>query len=208
MNGNKTDSPLVLLFVEGDTDMVFFNALLRYYRSESKSPMNAFQVVNLQSVTRYAGKMINKLQNDIIPTAVTKGRSVKAVCCSYDTDVFDNGIQVVNWKMLEKRVRRLGIADFFRIGVKSMIEDWLLDDIEGFANQIEACWNRSGGVLSGDFVDGGGLFRLRHPLCTGRGTALRDLLSDVLRLLRHVRREDRTDEKGSHPDAEKIRDRA
>jgi len=137
MNGNKTDSPLVLLFVEGDTDMVFFNALLRYYRSESKSPMNAFQVVNLQSVTRYAGKMINKLQNDIIPTAVTKGRSVKAVCCSYDTDVFDNGIQVVNWKMLEKRVRRLGIADFFRIGVKSMIEDWLLDDIEGLCSYLK-----------------------------------------------------------------------
>ena len=81
--------------------------------------------------------MINKLQNDIIPTAVTKGRSVKAVCCSYDTDVFDNGIQVVNWKMLKKRVRRLGIADFFRIGVKSMIEDWLLDDIEGLCSYLK-----------------------------------------------------------------------
>ena len=46
------------------------------------------KVVNLMSVTRYASKMLLKLENDIIPAAKAKGQKVTAVCCSYDTDVY------------------------------------------------------------------------------------------------------------------------
>lgn len=134
----KTDAtPLVVLFVEGDTDQVFFDALLQYYRNVSSVPMNAAQVVNLRSVTRYASKMMNKLQNDIIPGAKLKDRQVQAVCCSYDTDVFEAGIQVVDWAQVEKKVLKLGIAGFSRIGVKSMMEDWLLDDMTGLCTYLK-----------------------------------------------------------------------
>lgn len=130
-------SALVVLFVEGDTDLVFFNALIQFYHTASKTPLHNAEVVNLQSVTRYASKMVNKLQNRIIPSATAKGRSVNAVCCSYDTDVFENGIHVVDWVQIEKKVKRLGVCCFYKIGVKSMIEDWLLDDMSGLCSFLK-----------------------------------------------------------------------
>ena len=68
----------VLIFVEGDTDEVFFKALIDYYASVS--------------------------------------------CCKllpYD---------------ICKSVKRMGIEDFIRIGVKSSIEDWILDDLQGICS--------------------------------------------------------------------------
>ena len=38
---------------------------------------------------------------------------------------------MVDWRALEKKVKKLGIEHFVQIGVKSAIEDWILDDIEG-----------------------------------------------------------------------------
>ena len=71
-NTENADAPLVVVFVEGDTDVVFFNALMQYYRSVSLEPVNQALVVNLMSVTRYASKMLLKLENDIIPAAKAK----------------------------------------------------------------------------------------------------------------------------------------
>ena len=88
-NAVKVSASLVVVFVEGDTDVVFFNELLQFYRSVSLEPINQVVVVNLMSVTRYASKMLLKLQNDIMPMAKAKGLKVEAVCCSFDTDVFE-----------------------------------------------------------------------------------------------------------------------
>lgn len=135
-NTGKVSDHLVVVFVEGDTDIVFFSALLQYYRSVSLEPVSPAVVVNLMSVTRYASKMLQKLQNDIIPVAETKGQKVKAVCCSYDTDVFEQGLQIVDWAQVEKKVKRMGICGFWRIGVESMMEDWLLDDMDGLCSYL------------------------------------------------------------------------
>lgn len=133
----SNETPLIVLFVEGDTDLVFFNALLQYYRSVSKTPIRAAEVVNMQGVTRYASKMMNKLQNEIMPLARQKGRRVQAVCCSYDTDVFEQGKQIVDWKQVEKNVKRLGVSAFCILGVQSMMEDWLLDDLNGLCTYLK-----------------------------------------------------------------------
>lgn len=129
-------APLVVIFVEGDTDVVFFNALLRYYRSVSMESLHQAVVVNLMSVTRYASKMLLKLENDIIPAAKVKGQKVKTVCCSYDTDVFEQGLHIVDWTQVEKKVKRMGVSGFWRIGVESMMEDWLLDDMDGLCSYL------------------------------------------------------------------------
>lgn len=136
-SAEKETTPLVVIFVEGDTDMVFFNALLRYYRNASQVPVNQAVVVNLMSVTRYASKMLLKMENDILPSAKAKGQKVKAVCCSYDTDVFELGLQVVDWVQVEKTIKRLGVSEFCRIGVESMMEDWLLDDMDGLCSYLK-----------------------------------------------------------------------
>ena len=125
----------VLIFVEGDTDEVFFKALIDYYASVSSNKLLPYDVCNLKGVTRYSSKLLAKLKNEYLPTAKNDGYKIKTVCCSYDTDVFEvKQPQIVKWDAIGKSVKRMGIDEFIRVGVKSSIEDWILDDIHGICN--------------------------------------------------------------------------
>ena len=125
----------VLIFVEGDTDEVFFKALIDYYASVSSNKLLPYDVCNLKGVTRYSSKLLAKLKNEYLPTAKTGSYKIKTVCCSYDTDVFEvKQPQIVKWDAIGKSVKRMGIDEFIRVGVKSSIEDWILDDMHGICN--------------------------------------------------------------------------
>jgi len=125
----------VLIFVEGDTDEVFFKALIDYYASVSSNELLPYDVCNLKGVTRYSSKLLAKLKNEYLPTAKSGSYKIKTVCCSYDTDVFEvRQPQIVKWDVIGKSVKRMGIDEFIRVGVKSSIEDWILDDVHGICN--------------------------------------------------------------------------
>ena len=125
----------VLIFVEGDTDEVFFKALIDYYASVSSNRLLPYDVCNLKGVTRYSSKLLAKLKNEYLPTAKTGSYKIKTVCCSYDTDVFEvKQPQIVKWDAIAKSIKRMGIDEFIRVGVKSSIEDWILDDMHGICN--------------------------------------------------------------------------
>ena len=125
----------VLIFVEGDTDEVFFKALINYYVSVSSNKLLPYEVCNLKGVTRYSSKLLAKLKNEYLPTAKLGSYKIKTVCCSYDTDVFEvKQPQIVKWDDIGKSVKRMGIDEFIRVGVKSSIEDWILYDIHGICN--------------------------------------------------------------------------
>ena len=127
--------PHVLIFVEGDTDEVFFKALVDYYASVSSNKLLPYDVCNLKGVTRYSSKLLAKLKNEYLPMALNDGYKIKTVCCSYDTDVFEvKQPQIVRWDAISKSVKHMGIDEFIRVGVKSSIEDWILDDIHGVCN--------------------------------------------------------------------------
>ena len=129
--------PHVLIFVEGDTDEVFFKSLIDYYASVCTSPLLPYDVCNLKGVTRYANKLLAKLKNEYLPTARKNDYAIKTVCCSYDTDVFEiKQPQIVNWDAIGKSVKRMGINEFIRVGVKSSIEDWILDDLSGICAHL------------------------------------------------------------------------
>lgn len=119
----------VVLFVEGETDEVFFKALIDYYRTISTSEMRPCKIYNLRGVTRYSSKLLAKLKNDCLPDAKNKGYKIQTVCCTYDTDVFEvRNPLMVDWSALRKAVKRMGIEEFIQLGIKSSIEDWLLCD--------------------------------------------------------------------------------
>lgn len=125
----------VLIFVEGDTDEVFFKALIDYYASVSSNKLLPYDVCNLKGVTRYSSKLLAKLKNEYLPTAKLGSYKIMTVCCSYDTDVFEvKQPQIVKWDAIGKSVKRMGIDKFIRVGVKSSIEDWILDDMHGICN--------------------------------------------------------------------------
>lgn len=131
--GTKTLTPHVVIFVEGDTDEIFFGRLIAYYRQVSSTPIHSCEIQNVKGVSRYASsKFVGKLDAEIIPKSERKGMKVYGVCCSYDTDVFeDEESPAVDWQKLRKSIKRLGVEEFCTIEVKSAIEDWLLDDLEG-----------------------------------------------------------------------------
>ena len=93
---------------------------------------------NLHGVSRSNGKLSGKLKGQIIPAAARKGMEVQAVCCSYDTDVFEYAERpVVDWKRVAAEVKRLGIKEFCEVKVEQMMEDWLLDDIKGVCEYLK-----------------------------------------------------------------------
>lgn len=126
-----SDMRHVVIFVEGDTDMVFFTELLRYYRQHSLTPIVSCEVQNMKGVSKYNAKFASKLKNSILPKARAKGLVVSTVCCSYDTDVFEYAEHpVVDWNNVRKTVTKLGIKQFVELKVEKSIEDCLLDDME------------------------------------------------------------------------------
>ena len=128
----------MVIFVEGDTDKVFFDRLIQYYREYSTTEVVSCEVRNLRGVSRYTNKIVGKLQNDICPKALKKGMAVTAVCCSYDTDVFEYAERpVVDWNNVEREVKKLGIRDFCHVRVEQMMEDWLLDDMAGICAYLK-----------------------------------------------------------------------
>ena len=52
----------IVIFVEGDTDQIFFEGLLEYYRNHSSTPVHSCEVKNLKGVSRYTSKVIGKLK--------------------------------------------------------------------------------------------------------------------------------------------------
>ena len=134
--GNKAQR--IVIFVEGDTDEVFFKEMLEYYKQVSKMELTPCEICNLNGVTRYTSKLLAKLKNDILPEAKSKNISIQTVCCSYDTDVFEvHNPLMVNWDSIRKSIKRMGVEHFIQIGVRSAIEDWILDDIEGICRYLK-----------------------------------------------------------------------
>ena len=139
MEKQSESKPLqVVLFVEGETDEVFFKALIDYYRTISTSEMRPCKIYNLRGVTRYSSKLLAKLKNDCLPDAKNKGYKIQTVCCTYDTDVFEvRNPLMVDWSALRKAMRRMGIEEFIQLGIKSSIEDWLLCDQESICRFLK-----------------------------------------------------------------------
>ena len=61
-----------MIFVEGDTDKLLFDALVRYYRQQYGAGIASCEVRNLHGVSRYMSKVSGKLRNQIIPAAEKK----------------------------------------------------------------------------------------------------------------------------------------
>lgn len=134
----ETKHDYVVIFVEGDTDELFFKTLVEHYRHISNVPLLPCSVCNLKGVTRYTSKLLAKLKNEYLPDANKNNFRIQTICCSYDTDVFEvKNPLIVDWKSLEKKVKRLGIDSLVQIGVKSSIEDWILDDMEGICTFLK-----------------------------------------------------------------------
>lgn len=116
------------VFVEGDTDKIFYEALIKFYREKYKIS-TSIKILNLRGIGKYEGKLIGKLKNEI----ASKGSSteIRVVSC-YDTDVFELGKKPpVNREKVKKEVLELKVKTFVEVPARKMIEDWFLCDLKG-----------------------------------------------------------------------------
>ncbi|MBE6343204.1 MAG: hypothetical protein E7065_07415 [Lentimicrobiaceae bacterium] len=133
---DKIIKVMVVIFVEGDADEIIINRLLDYYRNNGWHTNVSIKVVNTHGFPNET-KMKSQLTR-INVTEIKKTIQFKAVCCEYDTDIFDKGIQnKPDWKKIEKNLKNdFDMLNFCRIEAKTSIEDWLLDDSEGLLKAL------------------------------------------------------------------------
>lgn len=128
----------VVILVEGETDRVFYKALIDYYRANSINEIIGCEVYSVGGFGNFAGKAISKLKNGIKPKIEKSEGVVVAVACAYDTDVFEYAaIPPIDWLKVKRGVRDLGVERFIEIKAKQMIEDWFLKDIEGLCSFLK-----------------------------------------------------------------------
>lgn len=132
MAGEKNQ---VVIFVEGDTESEFFEALYSYYRTYSTSAIVNCKIYNMRGIGRFESKVPAKLQHEIIPKFSDRKISV---VCAYDMDAFSLAPKPpVNWKIVRSKVTQLGITDFIEVKAEKMIEDWFLSDLQGLCKFLK-----------------------------------------------------------------------
>lgn len=121
---------VIVLFVEGDTELEFYNLLIKFYRTKVKKNFPDIKIFNLKGIGRFEGKVSSKLKYEILNNEKYNKGEIIVFCC-YDTDVFELGKKPpTNWKIVKQKVQEIGIESFYEIKAEKMIEDWFVFDLE------------------------------------------------------------------------------
>lgn len=128
---------IIVLFVEGDTERVFFNIVINHYRKIFNDRKTAeFKIFNLKGIGRFESKVYSKLKNEVLPSYCPQ--DIKVFCC-YDSDVFELAKKPpVNWKTVEKKVKNELEIEYLRhIKAIKQIEDWFILDIDNICKFLK-----------------------------------------------------------------------
>ena len=144
---------LVVVFVEGDTEVEFYKRLISHLRDFCGGRLSCeVKIHNLKGVGNYqsiAKRIFEKKIKKDYP-----GNSYEyKVFLSYDTDIFEFARKPsVNWKAVISLLKSLGADEVHEIKAKSSIEDWFLCDRDGirlFLNISQSADVSKGNGLTG-----------------------------------------------------------
>lgn len=121
----------LVLFVEGQTEVEFYKALIKYIR-ECHAGKKLEHKVIYRSIDGIGGykKEVNRIfLKEILPKV--EGYQITVALC-YDTDVFGYVQKPkINWKEVEKLLKDGGAHKVLHIKAEKSIEDWFLLDKDG-----------------------------------------------------------------------------
>lgn len=130
---SKKDS--IVLFVEGETEKEFYEALMKFYFKNYSPKIKGYKIFNVKGISRFETKVATKLKYDVVPHHDVS--NIKVVCC-YDSDVFELAQKPpTNWEIVKKKVNELGINSFSEVKAVRMIEDWFLKDLKGLCQYLK-----------------------------------------------------------------------
>lgn len=126
---------MCVIFVEGDADELIINRLFDYYKSNGWPRPKGIRVFNTHGTPIWRNMRVGLVgiqQCQALPV------HFRAVCCEFDTDVYDKGIQTEpDWKEVEKQLKKeFGVREFCCLRAETSIENWMLDDTEGVLNAL------------------------------------------------------------------------
>jgi hypothetical protein len=133
MSGKKVKDLIITVFVEGESEEVFYKRLLPHLKGDNKTKC---LVRNVRGVGNYNRKAQAILKNDILKK---HPKNNHIVFCAYDNDVFRSKLRQkppIDWNKVEKGLIAVGATEVNHIIAKEMIEDWFLSDIEGICTKV------------------------------------------------------------------------
>jgi hypothetical protein len=125
----------IVLFVEGETEKEFYDALMKFYFQNYTPKIKGYKVFNVKGISRFETKVATKLKYEVVPKHDVS--NIKVICC-YDTDVFELAQKPpTNWQIVKKKVNELRISNFSEVKATRMIEDWFLKDLKGLCQYLK-----------------------------------------------------------------------
>lgn len=121
---------LVVIFVEGDTEVEFYKKLVRYYRTKNGDRLSCrVEIKNVGGVGNYQSRAVRIFQKCIIP----KNHNCEYhVFLCYDSDVFELSRKPqVDWDSVGNGLMQAGAASVEQVIAVRSIEDWFLYDKAG-----------------------------------------------------------------------------
>lgn len=145
---------VVVLFVEGETEKEFYDAVIKRLREINGGRLDCYVNVQvLKGIGNFKKKAERILLKGIMKNEKYKNLSAHVVLC-YDTDVFDrdkNRVKI-NWKGIEKGLKENGAASVSHVKAVKSIEDWFLIDKSGIKISL-GCQNLQAYRTSEDLRD-------------------------------------------------------
>ena len=128
---------VVILFVEGATEVVFYRKLIEYLIDKKKiAPDLKYEIKSLDGITHFEQRAIRIFKNAIQPKY--PDHTVFKVALCYDDDVFTlNRMSRSRMKMVEKSLKAAGVKQVVHVKAELTIEDWFLLDWKGILNYLE-----------------------------------------------------------------------
>lgn len=131
-------SKCLVLFVEGDTEMVFYKKVIdnaKTLRSNGKFDTD-IKYKCLDGIGGFKNNALRKFVKEIKPKHDKDCEFIIALC--RDTDVFEMSPKPpINWSEVERELRDNGAANVIHIKAKRSIEDWFLYDTDGIIKFLQ-----------------------------------------------------------------------
>lgn len=124
---------MVVFFVEGETEVKFYQRLVAYYRDKCGGRLNCqvLKPMNVGGVSKYKSRVVRIFQNSVISKYRGSDYEYHVFLC-YDSDVFEfNPKPPVDWDIVVNDLIKSGAARVVQVRAVHSIEDWFLYDTEG-----------------------------------------------------------------------------
>ncbi len=121
----------IVFFVEGDTEIEFFKALVQWLQLQEPQSGRSHRIIyrNVKGIKNFQNKIVRIFNNQILRD--NPGITIDVVLC-YDTDVFEYARKPpVDWNLVMADLKNAGANRVIHIKARYSIEDWFLKDYSG-----------------------------------------------------------------------------